>query len=270
MREINPRLNLFNSYKKMGNIVNPYMIYNPKAWTPSLRSNLVTCLEFNEISGTTANAANIGGLAGAYGSAVTINQTGLMDKSFKVNTGVNSDVRFANNQLLSPSDGLGNDVPFSISVWVKFIDNTGNNWFFCKRNQNDTQEYDLYAFGGAFVFRIGNGLITPMTFINASIPQASLSLNNTSWFNFICTYDGSKSQNGLKIYKNGALLTTTKTMTGTYLGNNNSATQPQIGNIANWQVPLKGYVDQTAFWRKELTQSDVTELYNNGVGKPYL
>ena len=81
------------------------------------------------------------------------------------------------------------------------------------------------------------------------------------------TYDGSKSSSGLKVYINNALNTQTiinDTLTGT------------ISNIYNFNIGARsntqffaGLVDEVGVWDKELSSSEVTELYNSGAAKQY-
>jgi hypothetical protein len=82
------------------------------------------------------------------------------------------------------------------------------------------------------------------------------------------TYDGSESQNGFKLYINAKEDTgATKVMGGVYTG---------AGNSAGFRMMLSSVFGSTAgrfagrmrdlvLWNKALTQSKVTELYNNNV-----
>ena len=83
------------------------------------------------------------------------------------------------------------------------------------------------------------------------------------WVYIICVYS---LTNGMSIYANGNLVSANATYNGNSYNSGNTALQ-----IANSISPylLTGLAAGCAFWNRELSQSDITALYNSGNGLPY-
>lgn len=241
-------------------------------WSSSLKKDCFALYEMNETSsavGAQMFNAISNNYNGYYNGTIEKGFAGKLQTCVKNNsTGVNGNfISILNNSIFSIG-ASGIDSPFSASVLIKYISNaTGNGWLIAKRG-GLLVEYQFIIFGGVLYFEIRNPA-TNSNYINATFAIASLSLQNAVWYRFTFTYDGSKSQNGIKIYFNNVLLSTTNSMTGTYTGSNNNSLM-DIG-IANFidQIKPNAYIDQTAFWRKELTQQDINELHNGNNGKQY-
>jgi len=112
--------------------------------------------------------------------------------------------------------------PFSISAWI-FVDdvsadssasnfagiaNTGNdnNEYVFARNSEDEILLYLYDAGAA-----GGGTGNRLHRVTNGSP-----LSDSTWHHVVGTYDGSKSENGIKLYVDGALASSAGTEVGTY------------------------------------------------------
>ena len=105
------------------------------------------------------------------------------------------------------------------------------------------------------------------TFVVRCISTTTVSANQ--WYHFTIT----KTSTQVKMYMNGSLQTTTN-----YTGviNYNPTVYPAIGALY-YQNGTNSYnfmsngskIDAFSVWQKELTQAEVTELYNSGNGKQY-
>lgn len=152
--------------------------------------------------------------------------------------------------------------PFSISMWVKIPNLSVTSAAFS--NFDNTRGYILrFTSIESLQFILANNITAGANVINV-ITNASLTLN--TWANIIMTYDGSKSDAGVKIYfdaSNQALTTTFDTLTGGTASGN-----ARIGaiNIVPTQF-FTGTINQVSFWNKELTGAEVTEIYNGGIPK---
>lgn len=99
----------------------------------------------------------------------------------------------------------------------------------------------------------------------------TVSLSAGTWYEFGGTYNGSGSQSGIEIYKDGALLAATKTLSGSYTAMENQSDPLVFGNISdNTTQALNGYMDETAIFDKELTALEFYEIYRKHQSGQYL
>jgi len=165
-----------------------------------------------------------------------------------------------------------NDLSFSISMWVNFSAISGfGNWLINKRNATSG--------GDEWQFVYYSGLLRFVKFdktSNTIIQEASFSFTPTTnvWYHMIYSEDGSQTFAGMKIYLNGVSQTLTNSSSGgTYTGMNNGSSIVRMGMSA-WAaadaLKHRGKLDEIAIWKnRELTSTEVTELYNAGAGKFY-
>lgn len=172
---------------------------------------------------------------------------------------------------LSFTNGSG-DLPATINFWFYHrVSPTANGyWYVNKRgtSANSTptvNEWQIIYSSGLLIFDI---YTNNTNYIRAEVSQ---SISNTTWYMLTATYDGS-GVGGLKIYLNGALLTTTNTTTGTYTGTTNTTANLTFGR-RGWNSSvgfLDGRMDGVAIWKnRQLTTTEINALFDNGVGKPY-
>lgn len=107
-------------------------------------------------------------------------------------------------------------------------------------------------------------------FTNASntiniIPSVRLLKNR--WTHIVITYNGSGSNTGIECYFNGVLdASPTRGGAGTFTAPlNNASLRVQLGNVFTSAQRLRGTVRDFAIWNDDLSQSEVTELFNNGL-----
>lgn len=180
--------------------------------------------------------------------------TGIINQGFDLD-GVNDYVDLGNNLDFDGS------TPFSISCWVYFDSSTDQSMFakftvtqgyqLIRRSTRDVR-FALYA------LNVGGGYISVRT---------TSTINSLNWHNVIVTYDGSKDSSGVNIYFNGSaqtLFVEANTLTGSISNSANA----KIGS-RNSDFYLNGVQDEIGVWNRELTSTEVTELYNSGAGKQY-
>ena len=177
-------------------------------------------------------------------------------------------VEVPNNNLLSFTDGT-NDIPFTISMWAYFysFSNTGN-WLINKRgNLSIVQEWQIIFYQNQISF--------------ARFSQTSSSdyvISNTGyippfnqWIHLVYTCDGSKF--GGKIYANGIDITSSNVEVGNYVKMDFTNTVTRFGNAGmsvQDRFKHRGMIDELAIFNgTELTQLQIQDLYNGGVGKFY-
>lgn len=175
-----------------------------------------------------------------------------------------------NDYVALPDNSVNVTGDFSISGWV-YIPNgyIGTNNIYILNNvsanawYNNPNGYALTTYGNSIQFDILNNTNNFRTLTyNVVMPT-----NN--WYHIVATR---KSGVGSKIYLNGTMVASdTNTIDPTYLA---TISKPCIGALnipargsVGYFAPANTKIDAVSLWKKELTQADVTELYNSGTGK---
>lgn len=162
---------------------------------------------------------------------------------------------------------MGNDtsllpsrlVPFSYAVWLNPNDITTNQFIMGNREG---------AFEGTQMNITANGEIHWYMEDNSNRKKAVKSttvLTQNQWVNVICTYDGSSTTNGMKIYFDSVREIEIVTVDNVFASDIVSTANFQIGQrpFLN-DLSFDGSMDEVSIWSKELTQSEVTAIFNKG------
>lgn len=209
-------------------------------------------------------------LGGAFNSNPVYN-TGINGQAFDfLNSNVIKYIQIPDNDLLSFTDGV-NDVPFTINMWTYFYrKNVGSgNWLFNKRLTGVLDEYQ-------FVYsRTLNSVIFDKMSQGSSgnrvRTRSSISPSLNTWEMWTISSDGTKF--GEKIYRNGVDVTATSTETGTYVKMINTSAHVRMsagGWTTSGSLKHRGRIDEVSLFNgTELTPTEITDLYNGGVGKFY-
>jgi len=175
--------------------------------------------------------------------------TGIINNGFSFD-GVNDYVR------ISPS--LGNSFsapgsPHSYSAWVNPTALVGYKWVLQVGGSNSIGTSMILINGNLGFFYRGGTSVT----INTSV-----TLSTNTFSHIVCSYNGTGS---VSFYVNGSFLGTGAASwtqgSGTVFSN--------IGTHSTGMFFFNGVIDEAAFFSKALSSSEVTELYNSGVGKQY-
>lgn len=156
------------------------------------------------------------------------------------------------------NDGSGNDLPFSVSAWVK-LDNITAKRIVSKDTSTSSREYLFGTSGnGKFNMLLGTGTVN----INC---QNNTTLNTTDWYHVVSTYDGSKTAAGIKVYVDGNASSLTTSTAGSYSGMPQTNGALEIGRFANGHSYFDGLIDEVSIFNYELSQAQVSAIYNNKV-----
>lgn len=156
------------------------------------------------------------------------------------------------------NNGIGSDLPFSVSAWVK-LDNITAKRVVSKDTSTSAREYLLGTSGnGKFNMLLGTGSVN----INC---QNNTALNTTDWYHVVSTYDGSKTAAGIKVYVNGDASSLSTSTAGSYTGMPQTNGNLEIGRFANLHSFFDGFIDEVSIFDYELSQIQVSAIYNNKV-----
>jgi hypothetical protein len=154
---------------------------------------------------------------------------------------------------------------FSISCW--FNQPTGGNIFnnYYSTSTTNRYGYNLYLQGGRVRFATFKGNTGAVSASN--IGQAGRVIAANTWYHVVVT---KKVGNVFKIYINNILQTITVidgdlSLTPVY----SPLTTINIGAEQATSGFFSGKIDALTTWTKELTTTEITELYNSGNGKQY-
>jgi hypothetical protein len=233
-------------------------------WQKSLSSDEITQL-YNAGNGTqypfssqtlpsSANQLGVDNGTLMNGCSLT---TGKIGKAFTFD-GVNDYVSLPDNSLNFTGD-------FTTSFWFYANAFTGQDSFVTCENwssPNDNGWY-IYHYQGNLAFSVYNG-------INSTGWKTSTTITTGTWYHVVVVKNRSTSP---KFYIDGNLV-------GTVLRNGSDITlNPgyvttqycSLGTdryaVSTAQAYLNGKMDSVNVWQREITQSEVTELYNSGNGK---
>jgi len=172
-----------------------------------------------------------------------------------------------NDFVLLPTNSMRFTGDFSYSFFVSLGSISGDQTILSCENYLSNENGDR----GYLIF-FSNGVLKFNGYYNSSVIFTSLStttITTNTWYHFVVT----KTASQVKIYMNGFLQTTTN-FTGTLAYN--SVVYPAIGvqykqnnvNNNNYSYISGGSkIDALNAWSKDLTQAEITELYNSGNGK---
>lgn len=238
-----------------GGIQGGLLPYLTAYWTAD---NIATDVHVNNLGGAWVNGANY--------------NTGINNNAFDFeNNGVLRYVQIPDNDLLSFTDGT-NDVPFTINMWTYYYSlSSSANYLISRRDDTTSPKIEFQL-----TYSSGQSAISFVKFSQSNVnnrvrTNSSIIPNLNTWEMWTITSDGSKF--GEKIYRNGIDVTGTAREFGAYVKMNNTNSTSLIAN-AGYNVisntKHRGMIDELSIFNgTELTQLEVQDLYNGGVGKFY-
>jgi hypothetical protein len=242
----------------------------------NLRTGLIAVYDFEETSGAIAYDNTPSSYNLTIGNNVALNQTGILSKCFNYNASTTAYCYY--NSASNNLDPISNH---SIAMWVKRLGDAKNGAG-STTNMIGTLISKYWSAGGYRVYFMQLHNATHSTDPNklstnywdsanvgtsiTYVPASDIWTNN--WNHIVYTRAGSSMNlyiNGDNVASlsggNGSMKQQTATVRD-YIGalNRSSYTPDQFFN---------GLIDQTAIWNIELTQAQVTALYNGGSGLAY-
>ncbi len=163
----------------------------------------------------------------------------------------------------NPSDlNFSADDSFSFSVWFKKGSQSGYGGAFIKKQLTSGffTGYQMYVVDDKVNFRIRQNSSN----FHQIVDNNTHSIN--TWVHYVVTYDGSRTNGGLglKMYKNGVLLTSVVKSGNFPSGSGQTTSIFGIGgdNVSGY---ISSTIDEVSVFNSELSASDITTIYNSGI-----
>lgn len=233
----------------------------------TLLENLVAYYPMNGNSNDLVNGYN-----GIDNSISYVSGKNNLCADFTVNTSTGSIILVNDQTDFSFTNGT-NDLPFSVSFWLKLdtLQTSSFVFFISKRLEASINaEWQIIKSKDSNKIRFtkfSNGYTGSYIDFNSDYILSSLDIDN--WINIVITSDGV----GVKIYVNGLNTAVTSSTVGTYEKMANTTSKLAIGKSefnTSSVYSVDGKLDEIAIWKnRELTATEVVDLYNSGVGKFY-
>ncbi|MFA6064471.1 MAG: LamG domain-containing protein [archaeon] len=237
---------------------------------PMYQNGLVGLWHLNDknSSGWLLNSAT-GVRDGSLVGGADVNAVGLWDTNALYLDGINDYFEVADKDVYSFGNGTS-DLPFSVSTWLKMYNANGFRAIGKIDNTTNGAEWLMgtSSVGNYGVFLYSGGSSSSNLFVTSDL---NASVDTNTWAHIVVTYDGSKSGLGIKIYRNGLLLSSSITTNGTYAALANTTAPLRVGiawpNSPAYTSFAKGVIEEPAIWNRALSASEVNELYRKGVSK---
>lgn len=144
------------------------------------------------------------------------------------------------------------DIDFSWSFWFNPESNASIYYFITKGT-----EYEMRGTTNRIFWTVdGQGFL-------GGFPASPLTLTAGTWYFVVCWHDATNNLIG-RSFNGGTPITTAVTHTGStgsdavYIGRKNGATDK-----------IDGLIDEIGFWKRKLSDAEISELYNGGSGRSY-
>ncbi|MFC1497100.1 LamG-like jellyroll fold domain-containing protein [Verrucomicrobiota bacterium] len=235
------------------------LITFPFLGVADLTNGLVLHYTFDSDEGGTvtdqSGNGNIGIVTGATWTA-SGKIGGAMDFS-----GIGDCIRVNDADILSFTDGAGNDQPFSVSVWAYFDE--ANNGPLLFKKESGLREWSFNSAGsGGPAETLQFGVFHADESANVMRSTAPIGAYEGQWVHLVGTYDGSEATNGVNVYINGVLQNSaTNIATGSYTGMSNTTAALFLGyNLVSGY--LDGKLDDVRVYNRALSAGEVAQLYH--------
>ena len=171
--------------------------------------------------------------------------------------GTDEYIEIPDSDTLSFGNGT-TDSPFSITAWVYMHDSS--RFQILNKFEGSNREYLFNTITSKKLL-----LVLYDSSISNTINRycnVSMAAYENQWAHVTATYDGSSSSSGIKLYINGNRVDTSTTSTGSYTAMHNTSARAFVGLYEpnNWYAD--GKIDQLTVWNKELSSTEITNVYS--------
>jgi hypothetical protein len=212
------------------------------------------------LEGSTTDLAN---------ALTNISSTGLSYVKGKVGTQAaylngSANLDYAKSADITFGDGV-TDSSFSYTGWVKMVGSTTQDsaLFYFGRSGLDKYAIFMETLSGATAWRFT--LMDEANSFSKIWKQVNVPIVADAWHHFAATYDGGGDANNLKIYIDGVKMTAvTISNNASYTAMNDGAFYELKWGQDSFSNRLDCEFDALGIWNKELSQAEVTAIYDRG------
>lgn len=224
----------------------------------SLLTGITSYYKFDENTGTT-----VGDSAGV--NTGTWNGSGTVWTTGRINSGGNFVTTNNNYVNISGNSGLYLNTGYSISLWVKCSGLSGiQDRFFCLGNSSQNNQIWILERGTTDSSKLSMFVRNDANVSMLSQVDSATTIIDGNWHHIVWTDNNGTA----KLYIDG-------TQDGTNFNYVRSGTftfdRAAIGCLLRSGVgnPVTGTIDEVGIWSRILSATEVTTLYNGGVGDQY-
>lgn len=151
------------------------------------------------------------------------------------------------------------DEEFSLSAWV-FVTDTSVSQVIISKSTSATV--------GEWLLRIVSDETVQLNLTDSDGDRILVgsTVLSTGWHHIAATYDGSESETGLNLYIDGVLDSAVQSESGTYTNMTAGALDVKVGSFSDDSSIFQDKLDDMRVYDKELSQAEVTLIYNGGSG----
>lgn len=148
------------------------------------------------------------------------------------------------------------DIDFTVSAWVNYTDLVGGKILLSKWNALGEWRLGSLGTGSSFDFIVGDGA-TSAAVTSGTVATAG------AWYFVVVWHDSTLNTINIQV-NDGATVSAVWTT-----GLSSTAFDFEIGAQASGITCFNGLIDEVGFWKRLLTATERTALYNSGVGLSY-
>lgn len=165
-----------------------------------------------------------------------------------------------NISVADSTDFTFGSADFSVSIWVKFA--LPNVRYIFVGQINST---GVTASGSFTIQRMADNTIVgnAMTGSTSNLATSTVTITDSNWHHIVFLRDGTTT----RIYIDTVASGTANVSTNSINDSSEIIGLGQGGN--NTAFRLNGMVDEFGVWKRKLTTTEITQLYNSGNGLPY-
>lgn len=207
-------------------------------------------ISYWKMDGSSGNPIDSVGNNTAVNSNVTFS-------SGKINNGAVFNGSSSNLKVSTPSFNFFGTSKFTYNSFIKINSLTSFGIIFQMRQDAGVTEN--------LQFYLNNQTINSQFFTtsgNAGVTTGNVITNTTDFFMVTTKYDGVS----VYVYINGSLVGSPVALTGTFRQNNAFW---MLGQNAVYGGNFNGVIDEVGVWNRDLSNSEITQLYNSGSGLQY-
>jgi hypothetical protein len=223
---------------------------------PDLSTSLIAFWRLEEASGNRIDSVNA---IAMVPTGTPGNSAGKTGNAVSFTTATNTYLAAADSALLS----AGANQSFTVAAWIYFNGAlSGSRGVFGKGNASiiyNQVEYLLGTSGTTLVWYVGSG----SSYVN--LGASGLTLAGSTWYFVVAWYDADADTQYIQV--NNGTPSSVANAAGSFDSNGPAeiGRQPQVSG----GTPFDGRIDNVMFWKRTLSTSERTALYNSGNGVDY-